>query len=89
MKTYQEWKGNLEEYLNINDEVDQELIDYIINCLPGYAARGIVQLGEAYSHDEYGKAIYFTFKRQESKWIFKGFCRRGEIEAINNYFRGV
>lgn len=78
MKTYNDWKGDLNEYLTVGDEVDEEMIDYIINCLPPACMReSCTQLGEPYSHDEEGRALYYTFSKINGIWTYRGFCRRG------------
>ncbi|MBP2657188.1 MAG: hypothetical protein H6Q69_220 [Firmicutes bacterium] len=67
IKTYANWEGDLGAYLQIGDEVDQEMVDYFINVLPPACMNGeCVQIGEPYSHryDENGKweATYPTLK---------------------------
>lgn len=39
IKTYANWKGDLEEYLQIGDVVDEEMADYFLNVLPRPAGR--------------------------------------------------
>lgn len=89
MKTYKNWtSGDLDHYLNIGDEVDQEMIDYIIGCLPPRTMNSdIVQLGEPYSH-EYDavkgcyRATFATFVSNglfapARRWFYAGNCFSG------------
>lgn len=40
------WKGDLEEYLQVGDLVDQEMVDYFINVLPpAYMSGSLIQMG--------------------------------------------
>lgn len=97
MKTLKGWKESLEEsirdYLEIGDEVDQELVDYFVNVLPPATLRGdLVQMGEPYSHepDENGKyrATYLTFARERysGNWKYAGICFRGEKIAVEKKY---
>ena len=78
MKTYKGWLESrtktIDEYLNIGDEVDEEMVDYFRDILPPKTYRSdILQVGEPYDHIN-GRAIYLTFKKEDSRWIYKGNC---------------
>lgn len=67
------------------DYVDEEVVDYAINCLPPACMRSdCTQLGEPYSHREdpdtgAWRATYATFKNVAPMiWQFCGYCFRGE-----------
>ena len=86
MKTFKEWtdtKCNLDKYLSIGDELDEEIVDYIIGCLPPRTmSENVVQLGEPYSHafDESKgiyRATYSTFVSLDSHWFYAGKCFSG------------
>lgn len=80
MKTYKDWKGSLNEYLQIGDLVDEEMVDYFLNVLPPITWNShCIQMGEPYSHIG-GRATYATLKNTEAGWVYAGHCFRGEIE---------
>lgn len=83
MKTYAEWKGNLDEYLQIGDVVDEEMVEYFYNVLPpATMTRQLVQIGEPHSHVN-GRATYATVMKTEKGWVYAGHCHRGETENKN------
>jgi hypothetical protein len=82
MKTYKNWKGNLENYLQPGDVVDEEMVNYFIDVLPpAYMNSNLVQMGEPYSHVN-GKATYSTVYRKDGNWIYAGHCHVGKIEHL-------
>lgn len=90
MKTFANWQGSLSDYLNWGDEVDEELLDYVINCLPPRTMNGnMVQMGEPYSDKIVnGKYIptYLTFISNgqftpNRKWYYAGACTAGQKDA--------
>jgi len=55
----------LDDYLNVGDLVDEEIVDYFISVLPPVTLQAnIIQLGEAYTHDISGNPIYLTICRE-------------------------
>ena len=77
LKTKEGWTGPLSEYLKVGDEVDGGIYDHFINVLPPVTfTRSCVQMGEAYSHDDSGRAMFYTIKNEQGKWIFKGILNR-------------
>jgi hypothetical protein len=80
MKTYLDWRGSLNEYLQIGDQVDKEMVDYFINVLPPACWNSrVIQIGEPYYHVE-GKATYNTLKNTSEGWTYAGTCHRGQTE---------
>ncbi len=78
MKTYQEWKGSLKNYLTIGDRVDDEMYYHFLNVMPPATNRSnLLQVGEPYSHVD-GKATYTTFFHDGISWVYMGECFRGE-----------
>jgi hypothetical protein len=78
MKTYENWKGSLNEYLQIGDVVDEEMQNYFIDVLPPATMNGeCLQIGEAYSHVN-GKSTYPTLKNTFNGWVYAGHCHRGQ-----------
>lgn len=81
MKSYKEWINSetktIDEYLNVGDEVDEEMIDYFRDILPPATCNfKMLQVGEPSNHVN-GQAIYMTFEKEGDKWIFKGDCFKG------------
>lgn len=80
MKTYADWKGNLYDYLQIGDIVDEEMVEYFIDVLPPACFNSsCIQMGEPYSHID-GNATYATLKKVDGEWVFAGNCFYGETE---------
>lgn len=78
MKTFENWKGNLSDYLTIGDEVDEDMVDHFVNVLPPASWRAdLVQIGEPHSHVA-GRATYPTLHKKEGRWLYAGNCFRGE-----------
>ncbi|MGO4697702.1 hypothetical protein AB4Z50_25785 [Paenibacillus sp. 2TAB26] len=78
MKKYEDWKGNMDDFLKIGDEVDEEFYDYFLNVLPPASwTSSLVQIGEPHSHVG-GRATYATIAKVDGKWIYRGHCHRGE-----------
>lgn len=80
LKTYKDWKGNLNEYLQIGDLVDEEMVDYFIDVLPPACMNGrCIQMGEPYDHVN-GRPTFATLKKTPEGWAYAGHCFRGETE---------
>lgn len=84
IKTYADWKGDITDYLNINDIVDNEIIEHFRNALlPKTDTSYALQGGEPYDHildnktNKY-RGIYITFNKEDGNWIYKGMCFIGE-----------
>ena len=80
IKTLQGWRGtgDLENYLQIGDEVDDSLVRYFVNVLPPACDRSnLVQMGEPYSHVN-GRPTFATISVVEGKWTYRGHCHRYE-----------
>uniref|UniRef100_A0A6M3Y074 Uncharacterized protein n=1 Tax=viral metagenome TaxID=1070528 RepID=A0A6M3Y074_9ZZZZ len=78
MKTEKEWhesKQWLSKYLEVGDEVDEDLADYFLGVLPpAYWENGVVQIGEPFDHDKNGKPRYQTIQQIDNHWYYKGIC---------------
>ena len=79
--TMEDWRRDGEFSANVGQEVDADIVIEMRDCVPpAYHSRGIVQCGEAYTHER-GTLIplYATFEADtEGNWIFCGYCREGE-----------
>jgi len=92
-KTLDGWCGSgldLDEYLFVGCEVDEDIVGQQLNSLPPRSHRaGYVQTGEPYDHvlderDDSGKyrAVYSTFHRVSVDdrifWVYAGHCFAGD-----------
>lgn len=79
IKTYASWKGNLDEYLEVGDYVDEEMAMYFLNVLPPATQRSdLIQIGEPHSHVNF-HPTYATLEKDEHGWRYCGHCHLGEI----------
>lgn len=79
LKTYENWEGSLTTYLELGDQVDEEMYLHFINAMPPATfTYNLVQLGEPYSISKENKPTYLTLERIGDKWIYKGTCHIGE-----------
>jgi hypothetical protein len=83
VKTYEEWDGSLNEYLQVGDIVDEEIYNHFINVLPPAMMRSsCTQMGEPYSHVN-GKATFSTLQWTDQGWMYCGNCHIGEtVEPV-------
>lgn len=84
-KTYEQWGRSgqsLDKYLQVGDIVDQEMVNYFINCvLPSMFTDDLIQLGEPYDHIN-GKPVFPTLKKTLEGWMYMGNCYKGEYNNI-------
>lgn len=81
MKTFKLWDGAIEDYLTVNDEVDQALVTHFANVVrPKTFTSRLVQTGTPYDFVN-GQAIYLTFEQTEGRWYYRGHCYAGETIA--------
>lgn len=82
-KTLEGWQStglNLEDFLSIGDEVDDDMVDYFINVVPPLVHfKSLVQVSEPFSSEkaEDGKYrnTFITFHREhDGHWHFAGAC---------------
>lgn len=94
-KTYEGWRNthlNFDDYCFPGDIVDNEMVDYFVNCLPPKTLRdSCTQCGEPYGTGEYENGVcgntYITFSKHDGEWIFDGYCLAGRNE--NKEHRGT
>ena len=77
MKTMQGWKESklsLSKYLQEGDEIDMEIVDYIIGVLPPATMNAtMVQMGEPFDGCPVtGKHRYITIEKKEGCWKYTG-----------------
>lgn len=78
IKTFAAWNGNLNDYLQIGDIVDEEMYHYFINVLPPATFTShIVQIGEPYQHIT-NKPTFMTLEHTDKGWQYQGHCFKGE-----------
>lgn len=80
MKTFADWKGDLHDYLQIGDHVDDEMFQHFLNVLPpAYWSDQVLQIGEPYSHVD-GNSTYPTLRKEKNYWVYTGHCFKGQSE---------
>lgn len=79
VKTYENWKGSLSQYLEVGDRVDEEMYNHFINVLPPATFKSnLVQMGEPYSISKENKSTYETLELINGHWTYKGHCHKGD-----------
>ncbi|MCC8014665.1 MAG: hypothetical protein LIO87_05670 [Eubacterium sp.] len=105
VKTFEGWHESglhdYDDYCFPGDKVDNETVEYFINCLPPTTYKsGYVQIGDPYSceQDENGELryTYSTFSIINSEkdsegnplWLYNGICfENGTVNVINDISR--
>jgi hypothetical protein len=77
MKTYAEWQegnhGDLGEYLQVGDEVGEDMYWYFLEVLPPITwTLDEVQLGEPIDSDSEGHSRFSTLQRKGERWFYAG-----------------
>ena len=83
------WYGsglNLDEYLAVGDEVDEDLVNEQMNCVPPHVMKaGYLQVGEPYadalderSEPERYRPVYATLAMDGLRWLYMGHCFTGD-----------
>lgn len=81
-KTYEAWTNSgapFDNYVNLNDEVDEEIVDNFLGMLPPACHTShLVQMGEPNEHlpDDKGgfQPTFMTFEKVDGKWYYRGYC---------------
>ncbi|MEK3868046.1 MULTISPECIES: hypothetical protein [Paenibacillus] len=82
MKTYKNWTGNLREYLNVNDLVDEEMVNHFTNVSPSILTGDLIQIGEPQGIVE-GHYLYLTLIKTPDGWRYAGCCHYGQAKNIS------
>ena len=94
LKTLSGWRESglpsVEDYLEVGDEVDSEMLDYFLNVLPPRTNRaGLLQAGgEISTAKNIGGGwlpTHLTFKQQGGTWRYAGRCFAGSAEPVQEY----
>lgn len=94
LKTLSGWRESglpsVEDYLEVGDEVDGEMLDYFLNVLPPRTNRaGLLQAGGEISTvkniDGGWLPTHLTFKQQGGTWRYAGRCFAGSAEPVQKY----
>ncbi|RJX40956.1 hypothetical protein D3P09_02760 [Paenibacillus pinisoli] len=84
LKRYADWKGSLKDFLQIGDEVDEDIVNHFLNVLPPVSwSSTLLQMGEPYSHVG-GRPTFATLKRDGGRWFYAGCCYCGERTPVIN-----
>lgn len=82
VKTYEQWEGDLSEYLQVGDYVDEAMVDHFVNVVPPATFTSLlIQLGEARCQVD-GKSVYPTLRNTSQGWQYVGCCFRGHCETV-------
>ena len=82
MKTFKNWKGDLNDYLQPKDEIDNELYEYALNVLPPQLyENGLLQTGEPYSQDKSGHYTYASYVEKDNKFWYLGHLTTQAIKS--------
>ena len=76
VKSLRAWRDSqnktIEEFLNVGDIVDGDMVDYFTNILPPKRwNRNFLQVGENCDSID-GRNTYLTFKKDHGKWSYCG-----------------
>lgn len=94
LKTLSGWRESglpsVEDYLEVGDEVDGEMLDYFLNVLPPRTNRaGLLQAGGEISTAKNISGgwlpTHLTFKQQGGTWRYAGRCFAGSAEPVQEY----
>ena len=68
-----DWKGTLDEFLTIGQEVDEDLYDYFLGVLPPATNTSkCLQIGEPYDTNPQGHSTYSTLMHIDGAWLWAG-----------------
>lgn len=84
VKTYQAWEGDINDYLQVGDLVDFQMVSYFLRVLPVVCENDIIQVSKpikAYIDGE-REYVYPTFMQTEEGWAYAGNCLKGETKNI-------
>lgn len=71
--TMQDWRSDGTLKLTVGQLVDKNVVSELVNSVPPITYKmGIVQIGEAYSHNDIGRPLYMTFTSVNGGWLYEG-----------------
>lgn len=84
VKTYQAWKGDINDYLEVGDLVDFQMVSYFLRVLPVVCENDMIQVSKPIKVCIHGKReqVYPTLIQTEEGWAYAGNCLKGETENI-------
>jgi hypothetical protein len=87
MKTYAGWKGDLGDYLQVGDEVDEEMYWYFVEVLPPSTfVSNEVQIGEPVRHNDKGQPLFATLQSLDGeKWFYAGVLPVPLVRLANTF----
>jgi len=91
MKKYSEWTCSgigFREFVKSGDEIDSEMYDYFLGCVPPiYFHHGFL-CGEPSSHRG-GEEVYSTFTLFDDKYRYVGEFTENEAKVIGRFLHNV
>ena len=84
VKTYQAWEGDINDYLQVGDLVDFQMIGFFFSELPIVCENNIIQARHPIEVYIDGKReyIYPTLMQTKEGWAYAGYCLKGETKNI-------
>ena len=85
----EDWRRDGESSAKVGQLVEDNVYYNMLGALPpAYWRYGVMQVGEAYSHDvKTGKPLYSTFVETPDGYIFAGYCLLGQTENCKTLYR--
>lgn len=81
-KKAEDWKGGMDEFLNVGDHVCEDIVNHFINVLPPATMRShLIQIGEPYFHIG-DKELYPTIVKIDGEWVFAGNCFHEQSDTV-------
>lgn len=84
VKTYQGWEGDINDYLQVGDLVDFQMVAFFLRSLPIVCENDVIQVRQSVKVYINGKKeyVYPTLMQIEEGWIYAGNCLEGKTENI-------
>jgi len=83
LKAFEHWKsGELAEYLEVGDLVDDEMVNYFLTAMPpAFHSDRIIQMGDPHYIGD-NDPLYMTLILTNRGWMFHGDCFQFEEKAV-------
>ncbi|MFL0195678.1 hypothetical protein ACJDU8_08905 [Clostridium sp. WILCCON 0269] len=84
VKTYQDWQGDINDYLQVGDLVDFQMVAFFLRALPITCENDIIQGRQSIKVYIDGKKeyVYPTLMQTKEGWEYAGNCLKGETKNI-------
>jgi len=91
----QSWRDSKKDFYDFTREaifnnpcglnIDEEIYEYFLGCMPPIIHGSIMLCGEPYGHDQFGNPYYYAFEnsKRTGNYIFHGFMTRFDAIRFN------